>query len=111
LEWWVPGEHFVKKNAESPPVDWLAVALVEKNLWRDVLRRAADSVGTFGADLGEAKVYQLKIAIGMNHNILGLEIAIDNLFALQVLKNGNDLCTIELCLLAIKVAHTPMICK
>jgi len=85
------------------------VALVKKNLWRDVLRRAADSVGTFGADLSEAKVYQLKVAIGMDHNVLRLEIAIDNLFALQVLKNGNDLRTIELCLLPIKVTHTPMI--
>jgi len=87
------------------------VALVEKNLWRDVLRRAADSVGTFGADLGKAEVYQLEVAIRMNHNVLRLEIAIDNLFALQVLENGNDLRAIELCLLTIKVAHTPMIRK
>mmetsp|Transcript_12407 Transcript_12407/g.29563 ORF Transcript_12407/g.29563 Transcript_12407/m.29563 type:complete len:204 (-) Transcript_12407:555-1166(-) len=38
--------HFVNQNTQGPPIHRLSMALVQKHLWRDVLRCSAQSVRT-----------------------------------------------------------------
>ena len=59
------GEELVHEDAEGPEVDGPVVALVEDDLGRHVLRRAAEGPG-LGArlhKLREAKVHHLDVAV------------------------------------------------
>ena len=98
-------DHFVEKNAESPPVDWLAVTFVEKHLWGKVLWRSAQGVSTGLNDLSKAKIGQLKIASVVDQNVLGFEVPVNSVLAVEVLKHANDLGRVELRLLWLELAH------
>ena len=71
------------------------MALVQQNLRCDVLRRAANSVGALSYSLSEAVVNELKITVVANHDVLGLEVTIYNILAVQVLEHAGDLGAIE----------------
>ena len=111
LKWWVASQHFIEQDADGPPVHCFAVTLVEQNLWSNILRRAANSVGPLCDYFGKPKVNHLKISITANHDVLRLQISVHNIFALQVLKYRHYLCPIKRCLFRVKVADTSMIRK
>lgn len=58
--------HFVGQNAECPPVDWLAVTLVEEDFRRKIFGSSAQGVGPGLAVLGEAEVGKFEIALLVN---------------------------------------------
>lgn len=69
---WVAGEEFVDENPQRPPVYRGRVALVMDHFRREVLGGAAKGVRldrvvvlVVPQPLGEAKVYQLDVAIGV----------------------------------------------
>ena len=71
------------------------MALVEENLWRNVLRRAANGVGALNNFLGKAVIDQLQIAISADHDVLGFEVAIHDVPTVQIFENACDLRSIE----------------
>jgi hypothetical protein len=85
------GQHLVGEDAEGPPVDGFAVALVEKHLGREVLRGATKSVGAGLAVFGEAEVGQFQISILINQNVFRLEVAVDDVLRLKILEHKTDL--------------------
>ena len=66
VEWIDTCEHFVGKNSEGPPVDWLAVTLVEEDFRRKIFGSSAQGVGPGLAVLGEAEVGKFEIALLVN---------------------------------------------
>jgi len=64
-------DHLVDEDTEGPPIDGLAVALVEQDLRRDVLGRSAERVGARSRlhDFCEAKIGQFEIQIIIKQNI------------------------------------------
>lgn len=88
-------DHLVGQDTESPPVHRLAVTLVEEHLGGKVLRSAAESVSPRFAVLSETEVSELQIAVLVNENVLGLQIAIDDLHRVQVLKHQGHLRRVE----------------
>lgn len=87
--------HLIDQNTKGPPVDGLAMTLVEEDLWCDILRCAANGVGAFGDDFCEAVVDQFEVAIVSDHNVLRLQVAINDVFAVQVLEDTCDLRAIK----------------
>ena len=71
------------------------MAAVEDDLGRHVLGGAAERPGlvTLWDHLGEAKVHHFDVALGIQKQVLGLEIPIDDALAVQVVwkKVGKSL--------------------
>lgn len=104
-----PCKHFVDQDTESPPIDWLPVTLIQQNLRRYVFRSTANGKGSLRDNLREAEINHLEVAIVSNHNILWLQISVNDILSMQVLKNTDDLCPVELSLPQIEVLHGPVI--
>ena len=82
-------EHLKQQRANRPPVNLLPVPLLLKNLWRHVLWRAAKRVGLVKLAhvlLTQAKVCELDVAVHVNENVLGLEVAVDDAVRVQVIQ-------------------------
>lgn len=109
LEGWEPGEHFVHQDAQGPPIDWLSVALIQQDLWCYVLGRAADREGALGNYLRESEINHFEIAIVSDHDVLWLEVAIDDILPMQVLKDADYLRSVELGLLQVEVLHSSVV--
>jgi hypothetical protein len=95
LERWKTSQHLVDKDAESPPVDRFRVALIEQYLRCYVLRGAADGVGALADDLSEAEVDELEVALVADHDVLRLQVAVDDVLPVQVLEDANYLSPVE----------------
>jgi hypothetical protein len=88
----IADEHFVQKDAQSPPVHSLAVALVENNLGSKILRCAAQSPGprSWLHVLGEAEVAQLQVARIIQQDVFRLEVAVEDVVGMKVLEHENN---------------------
>ena len=88
-------DHLEREDAERPPIDGLAVALVEEDLGGEILRRATQRVCARLAVLGEAEIGQSEVALLVNKDILRLQITVDDVQRMQVLEHECDLSCIE----------------
>ena len=82
------------------------MTLVEEHLGGDVLGGTAQSVGTAAGldNLGEAEIGQLAVSVLAQEKILRLEIAMDDVLAVDVLEGKGDLEGVELGLLVGELA-------
>lgn len=90
--------HLVEEHTKSPPVDTLGVAVAGQQLGCEVLRRAAEGVGRLGCahvKLAEAEVAQCNVARVVEENVLGLEVAVHDVEAVQVLEREQELGGVE----------------
>lgn len=71
------------------------MTFVEKHFGRQILGRSAQCVCARLAVLGETEISQAQIALLVDQNILGLQIAIDDIKRVKVLKHQRDLCGIK----------------
>lgn len=90
------GEHLIVKDPKRPPVDPLVVALVEEHLGRDVLGGTAERVGLELHLLREAKVGDFEVTFAIKQQVLRLQITVDDLVEVEVLKYQRDLRSVEL---------------
>lgn len=88
----VADEHFVQEDTECPPVDCLAVPLVEDDLGGKILRRAAQGPRPRRRlhVLGKAEVAQFEVARLVEQDVFGLEIAVEDVVGVEVLEHEND---------------------
>ena len=91
VKWVNTSDHFVGEDSQCPPVNRLAVALVEQHFRRKILGGAAESVSPCFAVLGKAEVSQFQVAILVNQNVFGLEVTVDDVLCVQVLKHETHL--------------------
>mmetsp|Transcript_82673 Transcript_82673/g.256767 ORF Transcript_82673/g.256767 Transcript_82673/m.256767 type:complete len:219 (+) Transcript_82673:148-804(+) len=91
----VSHNHLVDEDAEGPPVYGLPVALVEQDLWGNVLGRAAEGVRPMVDDLREAKVRELHVAVEVDENVLRLQVPVDYVLLVAVLEDGRNLRSVE----------------
>jgi len=68
----------------------LSVALIEENLWRDVLGRSTERVGAILNHFGEPKIRELQVPVLCEQDILRLQISVNDVFGVAVLKNERD---------------------
>ena len=71
-----------------------------KYLWGEVLRSPAHGVAHTargpGHDLGEPEVGDDGVALGVQEDVLGLEVPVGDVEAVQIGEGGDDLCRVEL---------------
>lgn len=87
--------HLINKDAQCPPVDGLAVTLVQKHLRSDVLGRATKRVSAVLDGLGEAEIRKFEETILREQDILRLQIAVDDVLVVQVGEDNRDLTGVE----------------
>mmetsp|Transcript_77581 Transcript_77581/g.240356 ORF Transcript_77581/g.240356 Transcript_77581/m.240356 type:complete len:268 (+) Transcript_77581:2-805(+) len=92
----VARQHLEDEDAQGPPVHGAAVALGLDDLRRQVLGCAAESPGAVLDLLGEAEVRDLHVALAVDEQILGLQVAVDDVLGVQVGEGQDDLPCVEL---------------
>lgn len=105
------GVHFIDENTKGPPVDGLAVTLVQENLRCKILGSTTECVGASLAVLGKTKVSQLQIAFIINKDVLGLEITVDDVLRVKVLEHERHLGAIEHSMFGVKLSFSSQIGK
>jgi len=88
-------DHLVGENAESPPIDGLAMAFVKENLGGEILGSSTEGVRAGLAVLCEAEVRQLEVALGVDEDVFGLQVTVDNVQRVQVLKHERHLARVK----------------
>lgn len=103
----VPGKKLVNQNAQGPPVHGGGVTLVMDNLGGQVLWGSAQGVRLLGSavvavppaaePLREAEIDELDVALAVQQQVLGLEVAVGHavLGLVQVLEHQDDLGGVE----------------
>ena len=77
------------------------MALAHKDLWAHVLGRPTEGVAplTVLDDLGQTKVRDLNVSVDIYQDILRLDVSVDNILIMQVLKTEQQLRKIKSSLL------------
>mmetsp|Transcript_26704 Transcript_26704/g.87562 ORF Transcript_26704/g.87562 Transcript_26704/m.87562 type:complete len:430 (-) Transcript_26704:798-2087(-) len=83
-------EHLVDEHAERPVVDRLVLPRVPDHLWRHVFGRSADGEGVLADLLGQAKVHHFDVPFLVDDEVLGLEVAVDDVARVEVLEGDDD---------------------
>ena len=67
----LPIHHLVDQDADGPPIDFFAVAASSEHLWSKVLSCTTLGHGdiVFYECLTQAKIDDLDVAIGINHDV------------------------------------------
>ena len=81
------------------------MALIEENLWSNILGGTTYSECAFSYNLSEAEIDHLQISVLAYHDILWLQITIHDVLSMQVFEDGDYLGTIENSLLEIKMFY------
>ena len=84
-------EHLVGEDAKRPPVDGLAVTLVEKYFRGQVLRCTAKRISARLTVLSEPEVRQLEVTFLINEDVLRLQVSVDDVKRVQVLEHQSNL--------------------
>ena len=89
------GDHLVREDTEGPPIDGLSVAFIEEHFGGEILGSSAEGVSAGLAVLGEAEVRQLEVAFGVDEDVFRLQVTVDNVQRVQVLKHECHLSRVE----------------
>ena len=68
------------------------------HLWSHVLDGAAERLGerpAFLEDFAEAEVNKFDISVLVEHDVLGLEVSVDDVHGMEVFEGAHDLAEIE----------------
>ena len=95
VEWVNTSVHLIDQNSQGPPVDRLSVTLVEEHFGGKILGRSTKRVGTSLTVLGEAEIGKLEVTLLVDENVFGLQIAVDDVQRVKVLKHERHLGAIE----------------
>jgi len=97
--WWQPVQHLLQQHAQQLPVHALAVARLVQHFGRQLRHTAAEGrLARVVLDflLAEPEVRQLGMALLVQHHIVRLEVALDDVVLVQVLDGQQDLGDLEL---------------
>lgn len=91
-------KHLVQKDSERPPIHRLVVALSHKQLGRQVLGSTTEGVGAvfvLHVQLAETEIAQGDVALVVEQNVLGLQITVDDVEAVETLESAQKLGRVE----------------
>ena len=87
--------HLVDKDPQSPPINWFSVSLIGENLRSKILRSAAKSESAAISDFSKAEISQFQVSVSSDENVFRFEVAVDDIFTVQVLENQHNVSGIE----------------
>lgn len=94
----VPSQQLIDEYAQRPPIRTLPVSLLgpHDDLGSQVLGRAAEGEGAVvGQFLSEAKVGDLHVSLAVDQQVLGLQVAVDDILLVHVADGQQDLADVE----------------
>lgn len=94
-ERWIAYDHLVAENTARPPVRCLSVAVRLDDFWRKVLGRPAQRPRTVVDNFGETEIRETDVAAGIQEQVLGLQVTIDDVEGVEVLERENDSSEVE----------------
>ena len=74
-------DHLVEEHAKGPPVDGEGMTVSPDDLGREILGRAAESIGhavTRLLDLGKAKIGELQVTLRIEEDVLRFQVSVDD---------------------------------
>lgn len=83
-------------QTKNSPVDRLVVPLRGNDFGCKIIRRSAKSPGNIGHFLCEAKIGDLEVAMAIQKQIFGLQVAVDDVLLMQIIECERDLSSIKL---------------
>mmetsp|Transcript_46460 Transcript_46460/g.145483 ORF Transcript_46460/g.145483 Transcript_46460/m.145483 type:complete len:322 (+) Transcript_46460:301-1266(+) len=93
----VAGQHLVDDHAQGPHVGRRAMATGLDDLGGQVLGSSDDREALVAAeDLGKPKVHEFHMARPVNHDVLGLQVPVNNVHKVQVFQGEQHLRRVEL---------------
>ena len=97
-EWARPEQHLEDEYADGPPVDHSVVACACDDLWSEVLSRPTERHCRLAMVevLGETKVYDLDVAVCVDHDVLQLDVAVHDAALVELAQGHDDLSSVEL---------------
>ena len=90
--------HLIEENTIGPPVHTVSIGLVVNNLWGDVVWCPAKCLGGVPihyALLAQPKVCNFDVALLVKHDVVQLEVPVDDPMAVEVENTNSYLCRIE----------------
>jgi hypothetical protein len=89
--------HLVDEDSQRPPISSFVVSSTFKHLGGEVLRRPAKGFGDLAVPdyLRHAEVGQAHVAVIVHEHVFQLEVAINEIFGVQVAQAQGDLHGIE----------------
>ena len=88
-------DHFINNDPERPPINRLAMALILQNFWGEILRRATKGKSSVLDHFSKTKISQLNVAIRRNEQVFRFEVSVDDIFAMEVLEDEDELGGVE----------------
>jgi len=91
-------KHLVQEDAQSPPVHGLVIAVAQQQLRGKVLGCTAEGVGAvlvLHVKLAKAEVAEGNVTLIVEQDIFWLEIAVDDVEAVQALEGAQQLSRVE----------------
>ena len=92
-----PIDHLVDQDPQRPPVHALAVGHLPQDLGSQVLRRSAERLRRVSLHvlLGETEVGDADVALGVQKEVLRLEVAVHNVVLVEMRDAQHDLSCVE----------------
>ncbi len=87
--------HLIQQNSQRPPINSLAVTLIQQDLWSNVFRRATQGVCFESHSFGKPKVRDLQITTFVQQQVFWLQISINVVGNVHELKDENYLSAVE----------------
>lgn len=81
---------------QASPINRLVVALGSNHFWRQIVGGAAERPRNVRYFFGEPKIGDFQVAVAVEKKILGLEITINNVMRVQIIKGESDFGSVEL---------------
>ncbi len=83
--------HLVDQNAQSPPIHFFSMSLVQNHFRSDVFRSSTDCEGSaFSQDLSKAKVSKPQIAVFVDQQVFRFEVSEDDVLGVKLLEGQGD---------------------
>ena len=89
-------EHFIDENANSIPIDGLAVSMRHDNFGGKIIRCSAEGPSLFRNNLGKSKISQSDMSILGKKNIFRLQVSVNNVPFMKIFDGQNDFGSIKL---------------
>ncbi len=89
-EWWIAGEQLECQDTKRPPIHGFSMTLRKDNLRSEIFRSTAKCERPILDLFGESEIGDPEVSHSVQKKILGFQISVDGIVAMQVLDGEDD---------------------
>ena len=98
LKWWLTYHHLVQQDPVCPPVHGKSIGLVVDNFWGNIVWGPTECLGSIPIQnslLAQPKVCNLDVPLLVNHDVVQLEVPVDDTMTVEVEDTDGYFCCIK----------------